>query len=287
MKGGVRCPCYYIGVMRMAMMVVLLTGSSFAPTAIQRQIRTIAADAQGKVSVSCSLPDSALNCDLNPHAHPPMQSVFKFPLALTALHLVDQGKLSLDRPVRFLAGDRILPKTYSPLQDKYPEANVDIPLRELLRLAVSFSDNAAADVVLRTIGGPTVVDTYIKSIGVKGFHLEDDEQRLHRDPAAQYRNWFEPAGAVQLLRRISDRSPLTPESTRILLEWMEVLSHRAAPDQRRTTQGNNRDAQNRLFGYRGRRSFRHKRRWPHHPAWRSPPGHCRFRYRFHGRRSHS
>ena len=222
MKGGVRCPCYYIGVMRMAMMVVLLTGSSFAPTAIQRQIRTIAADAQGKVSVSCSLPDSALNCDLNPHAHPPMQSVFKFPLALTALHLVDRGKLSLDRPVRFLAGDRILPKTYSPLQDKYPEANVDIPLRELLRLAVSFSDNAAADVVLRTIGGPAVVDTYIQSIGVKGFHLEDDEQRLHRDTAAQYRNWFEPAGAVQLLRRISDRSPLTPESTGTLFEWMEV-----------------------------------------------------------------
>jgi CubicO group peptidase (beta-lactamase class C family) len=66
-----------------------------------------------------------------------MQSVFKVPLALATLHLVEQGKLSLDHPVRFLASDRILPNTYSPLQDKYPEANVDIPLQELLRVAKS------------------------------------------------------------------------------------------------------------------------------------------------------
>jgi beta-lactamase class A len=59
------------------------------------------------------------------------------------------------------------------------------------------------------------------SIGVSGFHLEDGEDGLARDLAAQYRDWFEPAGAVQLLRRISDDSPLTPEHTRMLLTWMQ------------------------------------------------------------------
>lgn len=149
-----------------------------------------------------------------------MQSVFKFPLAFTALHLVEQGTLSLDRPVRFLASDRILPRVYSPLQDKYPEAEVDIPLRELLRLAVSLSDNVAADIVLRTVGGPRVVDSYIKSIGVRGFHLEGGEQSLHGNVAAQYRNWFTPGGAVQLLRLASDNSPLTSEHTELILGWM-------------------------------------------------------------------
>jgi beta-lactamase class A len=132
-----------------------------------------------------------------------MQSVFKVPLALMALHLVEQGRFSLDQPIRFQAGDRILPRAYSPLQDKYPTAEVDVPLRELLRLAVSLSDNVAADVVLRIAGGPAVVDKYVKAIGVTGFHLEDNEAALHRDVAAQYRDWFEPAGAVQLLRRLS------------------------------------------------------------------------------------
>ena len=199
----------------------LLASSAFAQTPLQRQIQAIAADAHGKVSVACSLPESSLNCDLDPHARPPMQSVFKLPLTVTALHLVEQGKLSLDQSIRFLPTDRILPHTHSPLQDKYPEAKVDVPLRELLGLAVSQSDNVAADIVLRTIGGPTIVNDYMDSIGVSGFHLEDGEDGLAREVAAQYRNWFEPAGAVQLLRRIVDNSPLTPEHTRMLLQWMQ------------------------------------------------------------------
>ncbi|MGA6961797.1 MAG: serine hydrolase, partial [Candidatus Acidiferrales bacterium] len=48
------------------------------------------------------------------------------------------------------------------------------------------------------------------------------------DPAAQYRNWFAPAGAVQLLRRISDDSPLTAEHTQLLLQWMRETSTGAA-----------------------------------------------------------
>ncbi|MGA8406254.1 MAG: class A beta-lactamase [Candidatus Acidiferrales bacterium] len=198
----------------------LLAGPAFAQAALQRQIQDIAADAHGKVAVACSLPGTTLNCDLNAHAHPPMQSVFKLPVALTALHFVEEGKFSLDQPIRFLPSDRIVPHTHSPLQDKYPEANVDVPLRELLGSGVSLSDNVAADIVLRIVGGPAVVDSYIKSIGVTGFHLEDGEDGLARDITAQYRNWFEPAGAVQLLRRISDDSPLTPEHTRLLLQWM-------------------------------------------------------------------
>jgi beta-lactamase class A len=207
--------------MRLILLFALFASSASAQTTLQQEIAAIAAGARGKVYVACLLPGSTLNCDLNPHGHPPMQSVFKFPLALTTLHLIEFGTLSLDRPVRFLPSDRILPHTYSPLQDKYPEANVDIPLRELLRLAVSLSDNTAADLVLRIIGGPAVVDAYVSSLAGGGFHLQDNEHDLHRDIQVQYRNWFEPASAVKLLRRISDDSPLTPEHTALLLGWMK------------------------------------------------------------------
>ncbi len=147
-----------------------------------------------------------------------MQSVFKLPLAITTLHLIEGGKLSLDQPVRLLASDRILPQTHSPLQDKYPAAEVDVPLRELLRLAVSLSDNAAADVILRLIGGPAVVDVFFRHDG--GFHLEDNEAALHRDHASQYRNSWEPAAVVALLRRLDEHSPLTPTHTALLFGWM-------------------------------------------------------------------
>jgi beta-lactamase class A len=202
-----------------------------AQSSLQTQVARIAADAQGTVSVSCLLPGTALNCDLNPHNHSPMQSVFKFPLALTVLHLADTGKLlrdqrpgesvdnTLDHTVRFLPDDRI-PHAYSPLQDRYPEANVDISVRELIQLTAGKSDNVAADVLLRIIGGPAVVQDYMRSLAIKEFQLQDGENVLHRDPTAQYRNWMEPAAAVQLLERLVSKPPLSAAANEFLLQTL-------------------------------------------------------------------
>lgn len=206
--------------MRLALLFTACAVSALAQEPLRQQIRAIAHEAHGKVSVACSLPGSALNCDLNPNTKPPMQSVFKLPLGLTVLHQVEQGVLVLDQQVRFLRQDRILPHVYSPLQDQYPDAGVGVPLRELLRLTVSLSDNVAADILLRLVGGPKAVNTYVASLRISGFHLQDSEAVLHHEMSAQYRNWFESAGAVQLLRRISDNSPLTSEHTGLLLGWM-------------------------------------------------------------------
>jgi beta-lactamase class A len=223
---SVSCCCFRNAVVPRSIrcVAILLTlafsSTLFGQSALRLQIAAIAGETHGKVSVACSLPGAALNCDFNPHAHPPMQSVFKAPLALTALHLIERGDFSLDDKIRFRASDRILPHAYSPLQDQYPAAEVDIPLSRLLTLAVSLSDNVAADVVLRIIGGPAVVERYIKAAGIGGFHIEDNEAALHRDPGVQYRNWFEPAAAVQFLRLLNDHPPITAGHAALLLDWM-------------------------------------------------------------------
>jgi beta-lactamase class A len=72
-----------------------------------------------------------------------LQSTFKFPLAMAILHQVELGKFQLDQPIRFLKSDRSA--TYSPLQDEFPEADVDVPLRKLIKLSVETSDNSATD----------------------------------------------------------------------------------------------------------------------------------------------
>jgi beta-lactamase class A len=207
---------------------VLITDAS-GQSALQSKVTAIAADARGTVSVSCLLAGTDLNCDLHPHNHAPMQSMFKFPLALTVLHLADAGKLlpnqrpgesldlTLDRTVRFLPEDRI-PHAYSPLTDRYPEANVDVPLRELIQLAAGESDNAATETLLRIIGGPSVVQSYIRSLGIAEFQLQDGERGLHRDPSAQYRNWIAPATAVQLLERLVNSPPLSHSANEFLLQ---------------------------------------------------------------------
>ncbi|WP_263358853.1 class A beta-lactamase [Acidicapsa ligni] len=214
-----------------AFLFALLPLSGFAQDSLQSKVAAIAKDAKGTVNVSCMLPGTKLNCDLNPHNHPPMQSMYKLPLALTALHLAEAGRLlpnqrpgesadaTLDRTVRFLPTD-IIPGSYSPLTDRYPKANVDITLRELLRLAVAQSDNSAEEVLIRLVGGPPVVQSYIHSLGISAFHLVYSERDLDRDENLQYQDWIEPAAAVQLLELLVNNPPISPAANAFLLRTM-------------------------------------------------------------------
>jgi beta-lactamase class A len=204
----------------MRVLTLALFAASFATaqTSLHELLADIAYEAHGKIYVSCALPGVKLGCDLDPHGHPPMQSTFKFPLALAVLHQVELGKLQLDRPVRFLKSDRS--ETFSPLQDEFPEADVDVPLRKLIKLTVETSDNTAADILLRLIGGPDVLQQYLDSLGMSAIHQQDSEHTLHSDQRLQYRDYAEPAAMVALLRLFADHSPLNPEHTALLNGWM-------------------------------------------------------------------
>jgi len=106
--------------MRIFALLFLATSIAAGQTPLHQRLAEIAKQARGNVYVSCSLPGVELDCDLDSHGHPPMQSTFKFPLALAVLHAVELGKLQLDQPVRFLKSDRSV--TFSPLQDEFPNA---------------------------------------------------------------------------------------------------------------------------------------------------------------------
>jgi len=200
------------------LLLFFLAATATAQTPLHQRLAHIASEAQGKVYVSCSLPGVKLDCDLAPHSRPPMQSTFKFPLALVMLHQVELGKFQLDQPIRFLKSDRSV--TYSPLQEEFPDADVDVPLRKIIKLTVETSDNTAADIQLRLIGGPAVLQQYLDSLGLSAIHQQDSEHTLHGNQKLQYRDYAEPAAMVALLRLFADHSPLNPEHTALLNGWM-------------------------------------------------------------------
>ncbi len=149
-----------------------------------------------------------------------MQSVYKLPIAMAALHAVEAGRLSLSSKVPFRESDLISPDQYSPLTEQHPHGGVSVRIDDLLRLAVSESDGVASDILLRTLGGPAIVDSYVQSLGVQGIDIVDPEKTLGRDVQAQYRNDAKAQSLVSLLRLIADRSPLNPQHTALLLRWM-------------------------------------------------------------------
>jgi beta-lactamase class A len=153
----------------------------------------------------------------------PMQSVYKFHLALAVLKKVDEGKLKLDQQI-FITPKDLLPNTWSPLRDKYPQGNVSIPLAEILSYTVSQSDNNGCDILFRLIGGPVQVNRFIHNIGITNVTIVATEEEMHLDDQVQFKNWSTPFSAVQLLKLFYDKKVLSKASGDFLLDIMVKAS---------------------------------------------------------------
>src|ERR1700760_496314 len=107
---------------------------------LRSQIATIAKPVKGIVGVSVLNLEDKDTVTFNGGARLVMHSVFKLPVALCVLHLVDSGIFKLDQMVHLTKKD-MRKNTYSPLTDKYPKGDVDVSLGDLLGYMVSQSDN--------------------------------------------------------------------------------------------------------------------------------------------------
>ena len=156
--------------------VLFLSSPGFSQDLLT-QIKTISKDAKGIVGVSILGIESRDTLNYNAHSRLVMHSVFKFPIALTVLNLVDKGKYKLDEKFKVRKSDYPKAKLYSPLREKYPDGT-EITLGELLSYVVSQSDNTACDYLLKKIGGPGVVEAHIKSLGIKGIAIKANETEM-------------------------------------------------------------------------------------------------------------
>lgn len=183
---------------------------------IVESIHSIKAD----VGVAIQDLESGDTLSSNGSHHFPMQSVYKFHLALAVLHAVDQGKLSLDQQA-FIAKSDLIPNTWSPIADKYPEGDVKLTIKQLLSYTVSQSDNNGCDILFRVVAGPQKVHDYIKSLGIKEVAIANTEAEMHQNPNLQFKNWTTPRAMAQLLGLFYHGKILAPSTHKLLVEIME------------------------------------------------------------------
>jgi beta-lactamase class A len=201
--------------------VCLLLGAAASPTDdLRGRIEEIARAAQGRVGVAVTVLETGESVAVRGDEHFPMQSVYKLPIAMAALHAVDGGALALDSKVVVQAADLVPPTVHSPLRDRYPHGGVELSLRELLRLMMEVSDGTASDVVLRLAGGGESVTRFLRGLGVTGMVVATSEAEMARGDDVQYRNWATPLAAIQLLRAIQEGQGLSQSSRALLREFM-------------------------------------------------------------------
>lgn len=186
---------------------------------LRTEIQRIINSANGTVGVAIKNLDTKDTLSFNNNLHYPMQSVYKFPLAISILDWMAKEELLLNQVIRISKND-LLPNTWSPLRDKYPNGNVDIPLSELISYTVSQSDNNGCDILFRLQGSPKAVEKYIHSLGVTSIAIVGTEEEMHKDSTVQYKNWAKPSALVEILELFYKKKILSKSNTNYLWKLM-------------------------------------------------------------------
>jgi len=205
------------------LILILSINLSFGQSSVLRpQIAEIAKSARGIVGVAVLGLEDRDTVSYNGNARLVMESVLKFPVAMAVLHLVDSGVMTLNQTIHIKKKD--LPKTYSPLRDKYPDGDVDVSIDDLLKYMVSQSDNDACDILLAKLGGPDQVNFYLRMIKMKGINIQASEDDMAKTPESQYTNWCRPKAMVHLLDTLYTGGVLKPDSRDYLIKLLDETS---------------------------------------------------------------
>lgn len=190
---------------------------------LRQKINEVLEDKSATVGVAIKGINPYDTLSINGNKHLPMQSVFKYHLAMAVLHQVDQGKFSLDDKITL---DKELLEQYihlwSPLRKKYPDG-AEVTLAEVLRYTVAISDNVGCDLLFKLVGGTEVVQSYLHKIGIKDIAIVHTEIVMQAEWKRQYENWTTTNAANQVLQLFFENSNnlLSPESYNFLLKTLK------------------------------------------------------------------
>jgi len=200
--------------------LLLISTASFSQNnSLQSKIEQIIQSKNANVGFAMMGIEDGDSLAINGNEHYPMQSVFKFHLALAVLDQIDKGKLNLDQEI-FIKKSELLPNTWSPIREKYPKGNIRLKLSEIISYTVAQSDNSGCDILFGLIGGPAKANEFIHKSGISDISIVANEQEMHKDWNIQFKNWTTPQTAVQILKKFYQQKILSISSTSFLYKTM-------------------------------------------------------------------
>jgi beta-lactamase class A len=187
---------------------------------LEAEIARIAESSGGKVGVGAVLVETGDAVWLDREGRFVSQSVYKLPIAMAVMKMIDDGRVRIDQDVSITPDDYVRRGFHSPIRNVNLHGTI-MPVGEIVRYSISESDGTASDVLLDLAGGPAAVQSYLASIGITDFIVADSEKSISKDWETQYRNWATPQASIDLLRAIHERKAgLSEWTTSFLLSTM-------------------------------------------------------------------
>ena len=146
----------------------------------------------------------------------PLNSTFKAFACAHLLALADEGSIDPDQSVQITRADLL---SYSPVTEKRAGGN-PMSLTELCAATLTFSDNTAANLLLRETGGPSALTDFLRGTGDEVTRLDRNEPDLNEAAPGDPRDTTTPNAAAETLARLVFGDVLSEGSINQLRNWL-------------------------------------------------------------------
>jgi len=199
----------------------LITRSAWAEAAVsarQSAIAEIEAELGGTVGVFALDTGNGRRLGHRQDERFAMCSTFKWVLAAAMLASIDRGNSSLDEQIAYGSADIL---DYAPITARHVTEG-QLTVRTLCRAIITVSDNTAANLLLRRLGGPAKLTEFARSCGDSVTRLDRFEPDLNENAPNDLRDTTTPRAMVGLMQKVLCGSVLAHASRELLIEWLEA-----------------------------------------------------------------
>ncbi|WP_461065157.1 class A beta-lactamase [Streptomyces pseudoechinosporeus] len=149
----------------------------------------------------------------------PMCSVFKTLAAAAVLRDLDRHGEFLALRIRYTEQD-VEESGGAPVTGTEENLANGMTVAELCEAAIAYSDNAAANLLLRELGGPTAITRFCRSIGDRTTRLDRWEPDLNSAEPGRVTDTSSPAAIGWTYAKLALGDALTPRDRRQLTAWL-------------------------------------------------------------------
>ncbi|MFF8566942.1 Exo family class A beta-lactamase [Streptomyces albidoflavus] len=149
----------------------------------------------------------------------PMCSVFKTLSSAAVLRDLDRNGEFLSRRI-FYTQDDVEQAGGAPETGKAENLANGMTVEELCEVSITASDNCAANLMLRELGGPTAVTRFARSLGDRVTRLDRWEPELNSAEPGRVTDTTSPRAITRTYGRLVLGDALNPRDRRLLTSWL-------------------------------------------------------------------
>ena len=186
------------------------------PPDFSAQIGALEEEAGGCVGVAALDTGSGKRLEYHADQRFAMCSTYKLLLTAAVLSRIDSQAENSDRRVRF---DRQDLEQYAPVIAAHlPEGSMTV--LDLCAATAVYSDNSAANLLLRSIGGPAALTGYVRSLGDSVTRIDRTEPAINTNLPGDQRDTTTPNAMLNTMQKILLSDLLSQQSRQQLRNWL-------------------------------------------------------------------